>query len=63
MRWKELRVGDTRIKHGFLFLPKHMNGEWRWLEFATWEQVVRVVLVTPVGYRLAWRNDTWIDNR
>lgn len=30
--------GDTRIKSGFLWFPKIINNEWRWREYATWEQ-------------------------
>ena len=31
-------VGTTRIRSGFLFLPKRIYGELRWLEFAKWEE-------------------------
>lgn len=28
----------TRIKKGFLFFPKEINNEMRWLEWAKWEE-------------------------
>jgi hypothetical protein len=49
MRWKpkpEHKAGDMRIKSGFLFFPKCLQGEWRWLEDASWGQE----LVVTHGY-------------
>lgn len=39
MRWiigPYPEFGETRIKKGFLFLPKRVDNELRWLEKATW---------------------------
>jgi hypothetical protein len=52
MRWKQQkgddpRCGDTRIVRGFLFIPKLIGGEWRWLEVATWKQI----------YTIYWNED------
>lgn len=33
-------IGETRIREGFLFLPMHIYGDWRWLERATWKEQV-----------------------
>ena len=43
MRWKGKRKvkpkdGDRRIVRVFLFFPRKLEGEWRWLEMATIEQ-------------------------
>lgn len=38
MRWVEHQVGDKRISSGFLWLPKTIGDETRWLEKATWEE-------------------------
>jgi len=44
MRWtrKGYQPGDARTKTGFLFLPLCVNDEWRWLERATWGEVLVV---------------------
>lgn len=60
MRWKaqqaepEHKVGDTRIKTGFLFFPKCLNDEWRWLEKSSWEQ--KMCLLTA---GLCWESTDW----
>ena len=41
MRWKEKpepQWHDDRIKEHFLFLPKKIRNEWRWLEKAKYKQ-------------------------
>ncbi len=40
MRWthKTPKCGDYRFIRGFLFLPKRIGNETRWLEFALWEE-------------------------
>ena len=62
------REGDTRTRTGFLWLPKKLDGEWRWLERATWKQVrMRLHTLTPdgCGYspgqtRLEWVSTEWV---
>lgn len=41
MRWTEptLEVGDERTVRRFLWLPKLIRGEHRWLEVATWTEI------------------------
>lgn len=39
MKWKNPRVGEVRIKSGFLLFPKTLENITRWLEFATWEEM------------------------
>ena len=41
MRWPEKRSpkdGDRRHRRGFLFWPKCIAHEWRWLEWAEWTE-------------------------
>jgi len=51
MRWQIKKT--TRVKIGFLWFPKTINGETRWLEDATWEQQFHV----PFNI---WINVRWI---
>jgi hypothetical protein len=41
MRWKISypKHGDKRPRSRFLWFPKTIKGERRWLEYATWEDV------------------------
>lgn len=45
MRWNTTRVGHKRYKRGFLLFPKFCfhptQVDWRWLEFAEWEEEYR----------------------
>lgn len=34
MRWYSAEVGDTRIVYRFLFFPRKINNQTRWLESA-----------------------------
>ena len=41
MRWSTragLPDGHMRLRRAFLWLPKLINGQWRWLERATWKE-------------------------
>ena len=43
MKWKAITrqkydEGYERIKRRFLFFPKRVGDEWRWLEKASWTQ-------------------------
>jgi hypothetical protein len=38
MRWKQPDYGAKRTITKFLFFPKRIRGETRWLEIATFEQ-------------------------
>lgn len=37
-KYKTAAIGDERIVEGFLWLPKCISNEWRWLEFAKWRE-------------------------
>jgi len=36
---KHPKHGDVRVITKFLLFPKCINGEWRWLEWATFKEV------------------------
>jgi len=67
-----LKEGDTNIIRRFLFLPKGINEEWRWLEFASYEQEVKSLPRITYGHispgyspsrrYLAWVDTKWVDN-
>jgi hypothetical protein len=44
----DIPFGSHRAREGFLFLPKYIDGEVRWLEYAYWEDIR-----TSVGWA-AW---------
>jgi hypothetical protein len=64
MRWlskESPKIGDTRIKSHFLWLPKcatNVNDkkEWRWFEDATYEQEY-----CDGWDDISWYNTIWID--
>ena len=71
MKWKSLRVldrifidhppyGTTRVKKRFLFLPKCIDDEWRWLEKAQYIQEYKL-WTTYVGAVRGWKNISWLD--
>ena len=68
MRWRNQpnkgpNLWDTRIVTRFLLLPKCKNGEWRWLEKASWNQVYAECYSEDFHYG-SWKDkdDQWIDN-
>jgi len=59
------KLGDTRIKSGFLFLPRCINHETRWLEKATWQERYGEYLSFGPGNGMpipmpGWLHDKWI---
>lgn len=71
MKWieKEFAEKDRRNRSGFLFVPKgityyddnfdKMHTEYRWLEYAVWEEEY---LVTKLGHGF-WSARRWLDNK
>jgi hypothetical protein len=57
MRWKKVtsNFGDSRLVSEFLFFPKNLNGETRWLEFAKIRQVYRY----GMGWGGYWEDKAW----
>lgn len=58
MRWtkRDVKIGDYRIRSGFLFLPKRIGEEYRWLEVAVWKE--RREESKGGGY---WRSCRWLE--
>lgn len=65
MRWKSNKPqhrNQERHKTKFLWFPKKLGDEWRWLERATYLQCVDVeYLAYGSGHKLVWHDDRWID--
>jgi hypothetical protein len=59
------KIGDTRIKSGFLFFPLTLNNERRWWEKAMWKQRYAEVLdhgpLGEVGSTETWVDMEWVD--
>jgi len=53
MRWKVATDGDARTKTRFLWFPKCIDSEMRWLEKATFEQKYR--------WTDGWTDIKWIN--
>ena len=63
MRWKtksEPQWLDTQIKEHFLFFPKKINNEWRWLEKAKYKQCYEEGWDDGIYYA-DWIDKEWID--
>lgn len=55
---QEPKYGDTRIiRNKFLWLPKTINEELRWLEIASWAETYRGSMY------LDWRPTTWLSEK
>ena len=63
MRWTHTHTiisnNDTRHRKGFLLLPKTINNETRWLEFAKWTEIYRCGNAPYVGYFSGWELLCW----
>lgn len=65
MRWKHHNpdIGDKRTRKKFLFLPKTIAGETRWLESAEFEEeYVTIVVASKSGptQKERWVETKWI---
>lgn len=60
MRFRREKYLDdfTRQKTRFLLLPKKINGEVRWLEKASWMELMRYTPLGPV-----WDKEYWLDEQ
>jgi hypothetical protein len=56
---KEPERGDTRVREGFLMLPKLIGNELRWLERAAW---VEIYVFTP-GTMVNGPTCDWVELR
>lgn len=54
--------GQNYIHEDYLFFPKKLGDEWRWLEWAKWKSVVIYMVVypgcSPIG--LMWKETEWV---
>lgn len=62
MRWKEKvwKIGATRVVRRFLFFPRLVAGEWRWLETVKIQQQLRLEVHYDGFY---WEDISWIDDQ
>lgn len=61
MRWgarPAQHIGDTKIITKFLFLPKKLNYEWRWLEKA---KIRQMFLFNSDLRDFKWKDMEWVD--
>jgi len=60
MKWLSAgpNLNETRWKTGFLFFPKKIGHETRWLEHAKWEERFVIDLDTGSSY---WCAISWMD--
>jgi len=58
MKWnsKEYKSGDTRVISRFLFFPRSINGECRWMERASIKQKLERNWVDSVWVDISWEN-------
>lgn len=69
MRWKTQykkypENGDTRIRSGFAFLRKEINGETRWFETVKWKETFRETHYSEffdVWIDFHWLETDWVD--
>ena len=61
----EPELGDIRIVSKFLWFPKYINREWRWLEKASYKQIYRKVWVAlydaTSAFFIEWCDEEWVD--
>lgn len=61
MRWfngPKMKDYDTRIRVDYLFFPRCIGGEWRWMEHAKWLQIY--LKENPLSFRRTWRDWEWL---
>lgn len=61
MREKQYRNGDRRIQAKFLFFPKTINGDSRWLTYEVWEEIYALHTSLPARFIEDWQPLHWID--
>lgn len=55
---RKCKTPYMRIRRAFLLFPKCLDGEWRWLEWATWEELPST---DYLGCRW-WLATHWLDS-
>lgn len=62
MRWYNTKppvAGDTKSNSGFLLFPMTLEGETRWLEFATWTEEYVQVSTGDGDWDYFWNRVYW----
>ena len=63
MRWKHdppPKKGETRTVTRFLWFPKRIGRETRWLEVASWTERASVFERMEGGVDWVWMTDSWV---
>ncbi len=60
MKWttKKYKIGDFRIRSGFLLFPKTIKEETRWLIWTTWKEER---FISYGAGRVGWAGREWIN--
>jgi hypothetical protein len=58
MRIQHPKEGDTKRTTKFLWFPKRINHETRWLEVASWKSILTTFTFRGQSY---WRDVSWVD--
>lgn len=61
MRWTSPKLGDKRIRSRFLIFPKRLQSQWRWLEYACWEEEYQYVSYS-FHYDGKWQGRRWLND-
>jgi len=73
MKWKPNKItapklDDERVIRKFLIIPRHLDGEWRWMEFANIKQKFEKVRTGMPDckegfvWTVGWQNIHWEDS-
>ena len=54
------KIDDARVVSKFLFFPKKINNEWRWLEQVKYLQKYVKKMDWLGGYYAEWENSSWM---
>jgi hypothetical protein len=62
MRFKVYRVGETRVRSGFLWFTRTIGNERRWLENARWKEYLSSAPHTFCpGEKPIWKGLEWLS--
>lgn len=54
MKWKDIKLGDKRIKKRWAWFPVYIYGETRWMEYVETEQEYREAYDYEIGKYRRW---------
>lgn len=55
------QVGDRRTRSRFLWLPLVINKEFRWFEYAEWEELYCWTNTWFISIEQKWVKDCWVN--